>query len=171
MSSVDFPSSRNFVYSPIKPPCSFNYEEIPMYDIMIQQMKMEVTRHGVRELQTPREVQNVIDNSKGTVLVFVNSVCGCAGGIARPALGIALQHHTKPDVVATVFATTDREATAAAREYFTDQPPSSPSFALLRDRKLVAMVHRSDIKRSSPEQTAALLTSLFDRHCSTAATH
>lgn len=142
-----------------------------MYDIMIQQMKTEVTRHGVRELQTPREVQDVMDNSKGTVLIFVNSVCGCAGGIARPALGLALQHHAKPDVVATVFASTDREATAAAREYFTDQPPSSPSFAILRDRKLVAMVHRSDIETRSPEQTAALLTSLFDSHCSTAVTH
>jgi len=142
-----------------------------MYDIMIQQMKTEVTRHGVRELQTPQEVQDVMDNSKGTVLVFVNSVCGCAGGIARPALGLALQHHTKPDVVATVFASTDREATAAAREYFTDQPPSSPSFVLLRHGKLVEMIHRSDIETRSPEQTAALLMSLFDRHCPTVATH
>ena len=137
-----------------------------MYDILIQQMKDEVLRHGVKELRTPEEVDALLKNTKGTTLVFVNSVCGCAGGIARPALSRSLQHTTIPQTVATVFASTDREATARAREYFTEQPPSSPSFALLRDGELLEMIHRSDIERRSPEDVAELLTKAFDTHCS-----
>ena len=136
-----------------------------MYDILIEQMKTEVTRHGVKELRTPDEVDALFKSTKGTTLVFVNSVCGCAGGIARPALSLALQHTTKPDVVATVFASTDRDATARAREYFTNQPPSSPSFALLRDGKLIEMIHRSDIEMRTPAEVAQFLTRAFDTHC------
>jgi putative YphP/YqiW family bacilliredoxin len=99
------------------------------------------------------------------VLVFVNSVCGCAGGIARPALGLALQHGIRPDAVATVFASADREATARAREYFPGMPPSSPSFALLRDGKLAHMIHRSDIEIRGPHEVAKLLTDAFDTYC------
>src|SRR3970040_1316174 len=104
-----------------------------MYDILIQQMKTEVTRLGAQELKTPADVDAVLPNSKGTMLVVVNSTCGCAAGAARPALAKALQHTNAPDKVVTVFAGIDKEATARAREYFTDQPPSSPSFALMRD--------------------------------------
>ena len=136
-----------------------------MYDILIEQMKTEVTRHGVKELRTPEEVDTLLKTTKGTTLVFVNSVCGCAGGIARPALSLALQHKTKPDVIATVFASTDREATARTREYFTNQPPSSPSFALLRDGELIEMIHRSDIEMRTPVEVAQLLTKAFDTHC------
>ena len=136
-----------------------------MHDILIQQMKDEVTRHGVKELQTPEEVDTLLKNKKGTTLVFVNSVCGCAGGIARPALAVALKHKIKPDIISTVFASTDREATARAREYFTNQPPSSPSFALMRDGELVEMIHRSDIEMRSAEEVAQLLTDAFDSHC------
>ena len=136
-----------------------------MHDILMQQTKDEVLRYGVQELRTPEDVDAVIGTSKGTVLVFVNSVCGCAGGIARPALRIALQHKTLPNKITTVFASGDREATTRAREYFVDQPPSSPSFALLRDGKLVHMIHRSDIEINTPENVAAMLTSAFDRHC------
>ena len=136
-----------------------------MYDILIQQMKDEVLRHGVKELRTPEEVDALLKNTKGTTLVFVNSVCGCAGGIARPALSRSLQHTTTPDTIATVFASTDREATARAREYFTQQPPSSPSFALLRDGELIEMIHRSDIEMRTPEEVAQLLTYAFDTHC------
>ena len=136
-----------------------------MYDILIQQIINEVTKLGVKELRTPAEVDAVLGNTKGTVLVFVNSVCGCAGGVARPALGLALQHSVKPDVVATVFASGDREATFRARDYFTGMPPSSPSFALLRDGKLVHMIHRSDIEISGPHEVAAMLTSAFDKYC------
>lgn len=137
-----------------------------MHDILLQQMKTEVTRLGVRELRTPQEVDALLSQSKGTTLIFVNSVCGCAGGIARPALARALEHRTKPDVVATVFATGDREATARAREYFTNMPPSSPSFALIKDGKLVRMIHRSDIEVADTESVASLLIEVFEAHCS-----
>lgn len=136
-----------------------------MHDILVQQMINEVTRLGVRELRTPEEVDEVLGNPKGTALVFVNSVCGCAGGVARPALRLALQHPVKPDILATVFASTDKEATARARRYFTNTPPSSPSAALLKDGKLVFMIHRSDIEYSTPEEVAAMLTEAFDRYC------
>jgi len=136
-----------------------------MYDILIDQIKSEVTRLGVKELRTPEEVDAVLANQTGTALVFVNSVCGCAGGVARPALRMAIQHSVKPDVIATVFASGDREATARAREYFTNMPPSSPSFALLRDGKLVYMIHRSDIEIRDLEEVAGLLAAAFDKHC------
>ena len=137
-----------------------------MYDVQMQQSDDDLVRHGVKQLQTPQEVTTVLDNPAGTVLVFVDSDCGCAGGIARPALRHALNHQSKPDVVVSVFASADREATAQARKYFTNQPPSSPSFALIRNGKLVEMIHRLDIRSSTPEDVATLLTSLFDKHCS-----
>ena len=138
-----------------------------MHDILSQQMKDEVTRHGVTELSTPEDVDEVLKTSKGTVLVFVNSNCGCAGGVARPALRKAMQHAWVPDKITTVFASGDREATARAREYFVAQPPSSPSFALLREGRLVQMIHRSDIEASTPDNVAALLTHMFDTYCKT----
>ena len=136
-----------------------------MYDILTQQIKNEVTQLGVKELRTPEEVDATL-TQKGTTLVFVNSVCGCAGGVARPALGMAIKHTVKPDRVATVFASGDREATMQARSYFTGMPPSSPSFALLRDGKLIGMIHRSDIEIRGPQEVAALLTGAFDKYCS-----
>lgn len=139
-----------------------------MYDILVQQMKTEVTRLGVQELRTPQDVDTLLAKKKGTTLVFVNSVCGCAGGVARPALARALQHAIKPDRIATVFASGDREATMRAREYFSGMPPSSPSFALMKDGKLVEMIHRSDIEVSDVESVAAKLTETFDKFCSAA---
>ena len=136
-----------------------------MYDILIDQIKSEVTKLGVKELRTSEEVDALLANQRGTALVFINSVCGCAGGVARPALGIALRNPVKPDIIATVFASGDREATARAREYFSGMPPSSPSFALLRDGKLVHMIHRSDIEIRDPEEVAGLLAAAFDKHC------
>lgn len=138
-----------------------------MHDILVQQMKDEVTRYGVEELRTPDDVDAVLKDSKGTVLVFVNSVCGCAGGIARPALQMAMRHKTLPGRITTVFASGDREATAHARQYFVGQPPSSPSFALLREGKLVYMLHRSDIEMRTAEEVAADLVNAFDEYCST----
>src|ERR1041385_2576302 len=117
-----------------------------MHDILVHQFKNEGARLGVKGLQTPEEVDELLGNRKGTVLVFVNSVCGCAGGIARPALALAMRHTKLPDVIATVFASGDREATMRVRSYFTDMPPSSPSFGLLHDGKLVRMIHRSEIE-------------------------
>ena len=136
-----------------------------MQDIIAQQIKAQVSRLGVKELLTAAEVDQALTGTAGTALVFVNSVCGCAGGIARPALQMALNHPVLPDLVATVFASTDRDATTRARSYFTGMPPSSPSFALLRDGKLVHMIHRSDIETREPEEVAALLTAAFDAHC------
>jgi putative YphP/YqiW family bacilliredoxin len=136
-----------------------------MYDILIQRMRDEVTTLGAQELRTPEEVDQVLPNAKGTTLVIVNSTCGCAAGVARPALAKAMQHGVTPDKLVTVFAGIDREATARAREYFTEQPPSSPSFALLRDGKLVQMVHRYQIEGRTPDQVAATLVQTFDRHC------
>ncbi len=136
-----------------------------MYDILIQQMRDEVTRLGAQELRNPADVDSVLPNAKGTVLVVVNSTCGCAAGAARPALARALQHSVVPDKLVTVFAGIDKEATACAREYFTDQPPSSPSFAIIRDGKFVHMIHRYQIEGHTSEQVAATITLAFDRHC------
>lgn len=136
-----------------------------MYDILIQQMRDEVTRTGARELRTAQEVDSTIPNSKGTLLVVVNSTCGCAAGAARPALTKSLQHSIAPDSIVTVFAGIDKEATAKARSYFENEPPSSPSFALLRDGKLVKMIHRSNIEGRNPEQVAAQLVQTFDEYC------
>ena len=136
-----------------------------MHDILAQQIKDQVSRLGVKELTTPADVDEALAATKGTALVFVNSVCGCAGGIARPALQMAMRHGVLPDLISTVFASTDRDATAKARSYFTGMPPSSPSFALLRDGKLIHMIHRSDIEVREPEEVAALLTAAFDAHC------
>jgi len=137
-----------------------------MYDIFIQQMRDEVVKVGAKELRTPSDVEQNFSNQKGTALVVVNSTCGCAAGSARPALALSLQHSAKPDAVVTVFAGIDKEATAKAREYFTAQPPSSPSFVLMKDGKFLDMVHRHQIEGHSPEQIALRLTTMFDKHCS-----
>jgi len=134
-------------------------------DLFVAQMRRDLVSLGIRELRTPQEVDETIKDSKGTLLVFVNSTCGCAGGIARPGLAMALKNRTLPDQIATVFAGQDKEATERARSYFTDQPPSSPSFALMHDGKLVAMIHRRDIEGTSPVHAASLLADVFDRHC------
>jgi putative YphP/YqiW family bacilliredoxin len=124
------------------------------FSLLTQSFRDEVTRLGVQELRTPKEVDAVLANSKGIVLVFVNSVCGCAGGVARPALARALTHKVLPDKLTTVFASEDRDATARAREYFTGMPPSSPSVALLRGGKLLHMIHRYEIDKYCGNGTA-----------------
>lgn len=136
-----------------------------MYDLLIQQMRNEVTQLGAKELRTPEEVDVALPTAKGTTLVVVNSTCGCAAGAARPALGKALQHSVLPDRIVTVFAGQDKEATARARTYFTDQPTSSPSFALMRDGKLAYMIHRYQIEGHSADQIAAHLVKAFDTFC------
>ena len=139
-----------------------------MYDILIQQMRDEVTSLGARELRTPDEVEATIPGSKGTMLVVVNSTCGCAAGAARPGLTKALRHTVRPDNIVTVFAGMDKEATAKARSYFGNEPPSSPSFALLRDGMLVKMIHRYNIEGHSPDQIARQLVEAFDEVCAPA---
>jgi putative YphP/YqiW family bacilliredoxin len=120
---------------------------------------------GARELTTPAEVDAAIGDQKGTMLVFVNSVCGCAAANARPGLALALQHAARPQEVVTVFAGQDVDATARARQYFSDYQPSSPSMALLRDGEVVHFVHRHQIEGRSPQAVAAELTQAFDKHC------
>jgi len=131
-------------------------------------MREELTRIGFRELRTPQEVDSTLKDEKRTVLVVVNSVCGCAAGKARPAVARALSNAAKPEVLATVFAGQDREATERARSYFTGYPPSSPSVALLRDGKLVFMLERSEIEGRDPRSITEDLTRAFDRFCAPA---
>ena len=132
---------------------------------MVQPFRDELTRIGVKELRTAGDVDTELKNHKGTTLVFVNSVCGCAAGGARPGLTLALQNKTKPDKVTTVFAGQDMEATAKARAYMTGQPPSSPSVALFRDGQLVFILHRHFIEGRTPQEIAADLKAAFDQHC------
>jgi putative YphP/YqiW family bacilliredoxin len=128
-------------------------------------MRADLTRHGVEEARTPADVDRFLEPGKGTVLMVVNSVCGCAAGRARPAIGMALKHAVRPDTVATVFAGGDEAAVAHLRAILSDYPPSSPSMALFRDGRPVHMIHRSEIERRDPEQIARLLTEAFDRFC------
>ena len=136
-------------------------------------MRQELTRLGVRELRTVAEVDAVLGRQLGqpgdqqgpTVMVIVNSVCGCAAGKARPGVALALERPTKPDIVATVFAGADLEATDRARGYFTGYPPSSPSIALMRDGKLLWMLERRNIENQTAEMIANSLAAAFDKFC------
>lgn len=132
---------------------------------MVQPMRDELTVLGVQELRTPEEVEEKLPSAKGTALVVVNSVCGCAAGQCRPGVAKALQHDLTPDHLFTVFAGQDKEATAKAREYFAPYPPSSPSIALMKDGELVHFIERHQIEDRSAEEIAADLTSAFDRFC------
>jgi putative YphP/YqiW family bacilliredoxin len=139
---------------------------MPYPESFIGPMRQELTRLGVRELKTADEVDTLLGAERGTVMVVVNSMCGCAAGKARPGIARALQHAVKPDVVATVFAGGDIEATDRARSYFTGYPPSSPSVAILRDGKLVYMMERRQIENQAADAIASNLTAAFDQFCS-----
>ena len=132
-------------------------------------MRQELTRYGVTELRTAQDVDATLKDHKGTAMVVVNSVCGCAARNARPAVAKALSHSIKPDAVTTVFAGQDREATERAREYFVGYPPSSPSIALLKDGEVVFMLGRHRIEGRSADEIAVDLTGAFDRFCTPAA--
>ncbi len=138
---------------------------MPYSEILIRPMREDLTRHGVEELRTAEAVDDAVRNSKGTLMVVVNSVCGCAAGKARPGVALALQNGVKPDRVATVFAGADIEATERARSYFTGYGPSSPSIALLKDGQLVYMLERYQIEGRDAQQIAGELTQAFDKHC------
>jgi putative YphP/YqiW family bacilliredoxin len=131
----------------------------------IAPMRADLTRYGVEEARTPADVDRLLGPESGTVLMVVNSICGCAAGRARPAIGLALQHPARPAKAATVFAGGDEAAVAHLRALLTGYPPSSPSFALFQNGKPVYMVHRSDIERREPADIATLLTAAFDRFC------
>jgi putative YphP/YqiW family bacilliredoxin len=143
---------------------------MPYPEYLIAPMRGEMTEMGARELRTAAAVDDVVKNSQGVVMMVVNSVCGCAAGKARPGIAKALQHANRPDVLATVFAGADIDATDRARQYFTGYAPSSPSIGLLRDGKLLYMIERSQIESRSAEMIAAELTQAFDKFCAPAAT-
>ncbi len=132
---------------------------------LVAPMRDEMVRMGAKELKTVTEVDEALGDQRGTMLVFVNSVCGCAAGNARPALAYALKHNILPHQVVTVFAGQDVDATARARQYFNDYQPSSPSMALLRDGEVVHFIHRHQIEGQSPQTVAANLTAAFDKFC------
>ena len=120
-------------------------------EMMVAPMRQELTSAGIEEARTAAEVENAVAQ-KGTVMVVVNSICGCAAGRMRPAVRAAIQSSVRPEKMITVFAGQDREATDAARRHFTGYPPSSPSIGLLRDGQLVYMMQRHDIESNGPAQ-------------------
>lgn len=134
-------------------------------DFMTLPMREELTRLGVEELKTSEAVEGALKDAKGTVMVVVNSICGCAAGKARPGIARALQHNVRPDKTVTVFAGADLDATEKARGYLTGYPPSSPSIGLLKDGNLVFMMERRQIEGRGPEQIAEELTHAFDQFC------
>ena len=138
----------------------------PMYDErFVTPMRQELTRLGIEELRSPDEVDARLKEAKGTTLVVVNSICGCAARMARPAVAMALQHSAKPDHLTTVFAGQDAEATERARSYFTGYAPSSPQIALLKDGKVAFMLERWQIEGRSADHIAEDLVEAFDEHC------
>ena len=141
---------------------------MPYPEIMIRPMREDLTRIGVEELRTADAVDDAVKNTRGTLMIVVNSVCGCAAGKARPGVALALEHEVKPDKIATVFAGADIEATDKARGYFTGYGPSSPSIGILKDGELVYMLERYQIEGRGPEEIAAELTRAFDKFCAPA---
>ena len=136
-------------------------------EIMVIPMREELTRLGIQELRTAESVDSAL-TSKGTALVVVNSICGCAAGRMRPAVRMALQNASQPDKAYSVFAGQDMQATERARVYFTGQLPSSPSIAILRDGQLVYMMPRRDIESREAPAIAADLKAALDKHCAKA---
>ena len=141
---------------------------MPYSEILIKPMREDLTNVGVEETRTPEQVEDAIKNTKGTLLVVVNSVCGCAAGKARPGIAMALRNAARPDRAVTVFAGADIEATARAREHFAPYPPSSPQIGLFKDGQLVFMLERHQIENRFAEQIAQELTQAFDRFCAPA---
>lgn len=131
---------------------------------VVDAARQDISESGYEELKTPEEVDQVLAQD-GTTLVMINSVCGCAGGIARPAAANAIHYDKRPDHLVTVFAGQDREATERARTYFEGYPPSSPSFAFLKDGKIVTMLERHDIESSTAMDVMGKLQNIFEEHC------
>ena len=138
---------------------------MPYDPILVQPMREELTSIGVRELRSADEVDEFLSHKQGTSFIVINSVCGCAAGMARPGVRLALQGEIKPDRVATVFAGQDQEATARARSHFPQFPPSSPSFVLMKDGQVVHFVPRHAIEGRDPMSVANDLVAAFSEHC------
>ncbi len=139
---------------------SFNDFMVDVVNVAREDMR----EAGYEEITEADQVDDALTR-KGTTLVMINSVCGCAGGVARPAAANAIHYDKRPDHLVTVFAGQDREATEKARTYFEGYPPSSPSFAFLKDGKIVTMLERHDIEGSSPMEVINRLQNIFDEHC------
>jgi putative YphP/YqiW family bacilliredoxin len=138
---------------------------MPYPEFLIEPMREELTRLGVQETRTPEELEAVVRNTPGTVMVVVNSVCGCAAGKARPGIAMALRHKVLPSKVVTVFAGADIDATERARAMFKGYPPSSPSIGLLKDGEIVYMLQRHQIEGRDAPAIAQELTTAFDKYC------
>jgi len=137
---------------------------MPYSELMIRPFREELTQLGVEETRTPEQVEEALATD-GTVMVVVNSVCGCAAGKARPGIARALQNEVRPDRVVTVFAGADIEATDRARSYFAPYPASSPQIAIMRDKKVLFMLERHEIQNRTAEQIAAELANAFETYC------
>lgn len=138
---------------------------MPYPEYICAPMRQELTSAGFEELKTPEDVDKTIPNSEGTVLLVLNSVCGCAAGTARPGVRMALQEGKKPSKLVTVFAGQDLEATSQARKYTLPYPPSSPAIALFKDGKLVHMVERHHIEGRSAQMISEHLKMAFEEYC------
>ena len=138
-------------------------------ELMLIPMREELTRAGVKEARTPDAVDAAVTGTKGTLMIVVNSVCGCAAGKMRPAVRMAMENAVKPEKSVTVFAGQDTEATQRAREYFAGQQPSSPSIGLMREGKLVFFMPRAVIETRDAASIAAELKQAFEKYCGTAA--
>ncbi len=139
---------------------------MPYPEIMIAGMRKELANLGIEETKSPEQVVEAVENTQGTVMVVVNSVCGCAAGGVRPGIAQALQNEAKPDRSITVFAGADIDATDVARNYFTGYSPSSPSIGILKDGKLVKMFERRDLEGRHPQTVAQGLVEAFNEVCS-----
>lgn len=131
---------------------------------VIDVARSDMREAGYEELTTREDVDEALSR-QGTTLVMINSVCGCAGGVARPAAAHSIHYDKRPEHLVTVFAGQDREATEQARTYFGDYPPSSPSFALLKDGEIITMIERHDIEGFTAIDVINKLQELFDEHC------
>ncbi len=138
---------------------------MPYPENFVAPMREELTRLGIEELRSSSEVDAAIAGTPGTLMIVVNSICGCAAGKARPGLALALRHAARPDRVATVFAGCDIDATDRARAHFTGYAPSSPSIGLFRNGSLVYMLERHQIENRDAQAIAAELTTAFDKFC------
>ena len=140
---------------------------MPYPEMMIQGMRAELANLGIEETKTTEAVDEAVKNTDGTLMVVVNSVCGCAAGGVRPGIAMALQNsENKPDRSITVFAGADIDATDTARAYFTGYAPSSPSIALIKNGELVKLFERRDLEGRQPQTIAQELTAAFDQVCS-----
>lgn len=138
---------------------------MPYPEMMVAPMRQDLVRVGFKELRTPEQVEEVLSTEERSVLVVVNSICGCAAGSMRPAVGMALQNDRIPEVLTTVFAGQDLDATQRARDFFVGYPPSSPSVALMKGGDIVYMMERHEIEGRHPQHIAAALVEAFDQHC------